>query len=109
MILCSGSSGIILVAKRCSVFVSDDTEFSGQTLIEVIMDIEKTFREVIMGDKPEVVGRTTFPPKMCDHELQKKLDDSLDLLLHIRNNWDKEYFDGEDVDRKIDALLGRIS
>ena len=73
-----------------------------------IFNIEKTFREVIMGEKPEVVGRITFPPKMCDYDLQKKLDDAKDILQHIRNNWDKEDFDGEEVDRKIDDLLGKI-
>ena len=72
------------------------------------MDIEKTFREVIMGEKPDLVGRITFSPKMCDYELQKKLDERNDLLLYIRNNWDKEDFDGEEVDRKIDDLLGKI-
>ena len=77
-----------------------------------LFDIEKTFREVIMGEKPDtgfpLVGKITFAPKMGDYELQKKLDDAHDLLKHIRNNWDKEDFDGEEVDRKIDDLLGSI-
>ena len=77
-----------------------------------IFNIEKTFREVIMGEKPvvttsEFVGKITFSPQ-CEHELQKKLDDANDLLLYIRNNWDKEDFDGEEMDRKIDELLGKI-
>ena len=80
------------------------------------MDIEKTFREVVMGENPEsgraglpvVVGKITFNPKQCDYEVRRKLDDAKDILQHIRNNWDKEDFDGEEMDRKIDELLGRI-
>ena len=73
------------------------------------MDIEKTFREVIMGEKPVTpVGRITFSPQQCDHEVRRKLDDAKDILQHIRNNWDKEDFDGEEVDRKIDDLLGNL-
>ena len=80
------------------------------------MNIEKVFREVIMGDKPDgfpIVGRITFSPQpfilqQCDYEVRRKLDDAKDILQHIRNNWDKEDFDGEEVDRKIDDLLGKI-
>ena len=83
------------------------------------MNIEKVFREVIMGEKPDIgfplVGRITFSPQcgpagpqQCDYEVRRKLDDAKDILQHIRNNWDKEDFDGEEVDRKIDDLLGKI-
>ena len=75
-------------------------------------DIEKIFREVIMGENPDTgfpfVGKITFSPKTCDYELSKQLDDAKDLLQHIRNNWDKEDFDGEEMDKKIDELLGKI-
>ena len=78
-----------------------------------LFDIEKTFREVIMGEEPtvttsEYVGRIGFNPKACNYELQKRLDERNELLLYIRNNWDKEDFDGEEMDRKIDDLLGKI-
>ena len=73
-----------------------------------IFNIEKTFREVIIGEKPDAVGRITFSPQQCDYEVRRKLDDAKDILQHIRNNWDKEDFDGEEVDRKIDELLGKI-
>ena len=80
------------------------------------MNIEKVFREVIMGEKPATpVGRITFSPQrgpagpqQCDYEVRRKLDDAKDILQHIRNNWDKEDFDGEEVDRKIDEILGKI-
>ena len=74
-------------------------------------DIEKTFRnlfkEAIMGEKL-TVGRITFNPKMCDYELQNRLNHAENLLQHIRNNWDKEDFDGEEMDKRIDDLLGKI-
>ena len=83
-------------------------------------NIEDAFRKIVMG-KPvkevgvittnqqgEVVGRITFGPQQCDYEVRRKLDDAKDILQHIRNNWDKEDFDGEEVDRKIDDLLGKI-
>ena len=76
------------------------------------MNIEKVFREVIMGEKPDIgfplVGRITFSPQQCDYEVRRKLDDAKDILQHIRNNWDKEDFNGEEVDKKIDDLLGKI-
>ena len=71
-------------------------------------NIEQAFRRIVMGEKPDVVGRITFSPQQCDYEVRRKLDDAKDILQHIRNNWDKEDFDGEEVDRKIDDLLGKI-
>ena len=79
-----------------------------------LFDIEKTYREVIMGEKPsfktsEVIIEWTTSTSARDYsELCRKLDDAANLLQHIRNNWDKEDFDGEEMDRKIDELLGRI-
>ena len=76
--------------------------------IEKTFSVERAFREVIMGEKPDLVGRITFNPKMCDYKLNKQLDDAKDLLQHIRNNWDKEDFDGAEVDKRIDDLMGSI-
>lgn len=78
-------------------------------------DFEKTFREV-MGMNPSqpntVVGRITPLSQgsraSSDFDCRKKLDDAKDILQHIRNNWDKEDFDAEETDRKIDALLERF-
>ena len=77
------------------------------------MDIEKTFREVIMG---EIAGLSSLQGKITLNQMADinqgekpdRLDDAMDLLQHIRNNWDKEDFDGEEMDRKIDELLGKI-
>lgn len=68
-------------------------------------DIEKTFRE-IMGmelNPPQPVGQ---PRK--DFDCQKKLDDAKDILQHIRNNWDKEGFDGKEADRMVDDFLKKV-
>lgn len=77
------------------------------------MNLEKTFRE-IMGMEPSppqpVVGLIEFQDNKGnqDFNCRKNLDDAKDIIQHIRNNWDKENFNGVEADRMVDEFMDRV-